>query len=123
MTRQLLKYALAGLLLTIGQALSAESMPRPPSGPSPEIPDMLGPINFIDKQRIVLMDMEFRLSPTVKVYSAKGKRVSLDKLRPGDTVGLKLLRLDRKTLVDSIRLLDLSADGPDGLLYPGGSQK
>jgi len=66
---------------------------------------LIGPINSISATTMNVIDTQIKLSPTVKVYDAKGKPMQLDQLKPGTLVRVKTLSLGSGQLVDSIQVL------------------
>jgi len=64
-----------------------------------------GRIDRISATEILVGDLGFRLSPTVKVFSAERKPIPLKTLKPGDKVEIEVHQVDRKRFVDRIQLL------------------
>ena len=63
-----------------------------------------GEIQAISNSSIVLDDTLFKLSPTVKIFDAEGKRSERAILSPGKHVFIDVYQVGKKRLVDSIRL-------------------
>ncbi len=66
---------------------------------------MMGRVGFIDKDRIIINDMSFRLSPTLKVILPNKKTGKLGDVTLKKLVGLKTIKLSKRTLVDTIYIL------------------
>lgn len=64
-----------------------------------------GELTSITRTQVVAGDMEYRLSPTVKVYLTNGELGGIEQLAIGDDIALKILSLNNRDLVDSIFLL------------------
>ncbi len=70
-----------------------------------EVYPFFGKVSSLSQDSITVMDTRLRISPTVKAFTASGKPISLDKIRPGMKVGVRTIRIGNKLLVDSIHLL------------------
>lgn len=63
-----------------------------------------GEIVTINGTTMSFDDQFFKLSPTVKVWSANKKKLPLSRLKVGDYVALTLITIGKKSLVDHIYL-------------------
>ena len=65
-----------------------------------------GHIDMINNTQVIVSDMRYKLSPTLKIRLRDNKTGNLSDLQKGDFVGISLLRLDRTNiLVDTIQVL------------------
>ncbi len=62
----------------------------------------VGEIISVSAKIITFDDQRFLLSPTVKVWTVNETKTSLSKLKTGDYVALKMIKIGNKTLVDDI---------------------
>ena len=65
-----------------------------------------GTITSITSKRIFLQDHSYPLLATTKVRLLDNKSMKRTDLRPGDIVSLELLKLDGKSFVDTITLIN-----------------
>ena len=63
----------------------------------------LGKIEKLTRSHIYAGDLHYRLLPTVKVILESGKPGATDQLKKGDVVNMRILKLDGKRYVDTIR--------------------
>jgi len=66
---------------------------------------MLGVIGGLERESIILSDLTFRLSPTVKVSVANNPNAGVGRLKTGQLVGYKVIVINRRILVDHIWLV------------------
>jgi hypothetical protein len=64
-----------------------------------------GIVQHVDSRQIHLPDRSYNLLATSKVILDNNKKGTLADVRPGQTVLLTIIRLDKKNLVDSIKIL------------------
>ena len=61
-----------------------------------------GTIMSIDNRSLVISDLAFRLSPTVRVYSADKKPMSLRNLKAGDVIRVEVHLIGKRQTVERI---------------------
>lgn len=61
-----------------------------------------GPVLQMTRKSINVGDMQFNMSPTVKVVIPGKKKAGLSDLKRGDHVGIKMIEYRGKTYVDTI---------------------
>ena len=61
-----------------------------------------GTVLTMTSKHINIDDIFMKLSPTVKVVVPGKKKASLSDIKPGDNVGIKLLKFQGKSYVDTI---------------------
>ncbi len=92
------KWFFTALMLFSSLALS--------SGPPPVKPaEMVGPVNDISQNKIIVADRVVALSPTVKVVMKSGRKASLSDVKIGRMVALETFTLGKRLLVDKIILI------------------
>ncbi|MCP4186673.1 MAG: hypothetical protein GY763_03620 [Gammaproteobacteria bacterium] len=70
-----------------------------------------GQLTKITNKQILVGDLVYKLLPTFKVFLKTGKSGTVEQLKKGDNIRLKILNLDRKYFVESIhQLADQSED-------------
>jgi len=67
-----------------------------------------GEIQSLSNSKLVLGDLGFNISPTVKVLSADNKPLSLKNLKIGDTVRIEVHEVAGKRFIDRISLIPSS---------------
>lgn len=66
---------------------------------------LMGPVNEINGHFINVMDTTVTISPTVKVFSKDGTKMSLSDIRPGDMVSLQTMKLNGRIFADTITII------------------
>ena len=66
---------------------------------------LTGTILQLDDKRINVGDLDFKISPTVKVFIPGKEKAGLNNLRKGDYVGVKMIVFNGTQMVDSIYYL------------------
>ncbi len=77
-----------------------------------------GHLTKITNTHVFAGDLDYKLSPTVKVVLISGKSGSVRQLSKGDYISMKILTLDRKSYVDTIiQLPDQSEESSFGDIH------
>ena len=63
---------------------------------------LTGEVLAMDRRHINVGDVQLRLSPTVKVVKPGNPRASLSDIKPGDNIGVKMIKYRGNVYVDTI---------------------
>lgn len=66
----------------------------------------VGEVFDIDHNSIDVDDAEYRLSPTVKVWTSENKKGNLSDVLKGDYVQISIIKFNKRLLVDTIEIMD-----------------
>ncbi len=86
------------IALSLTSWFTAGNAQRPPLVDS-------GAVNEISRNFIQLNDEDFRISPTVKVILQNEKIGTIDMVKPNDWVKVRVITINKRTLVDTIWVL------------------
>ena len=65
-----------------------------------------GQVSSINEISIILDDAQFKISPTVKVVTLKGRKRTLSDVKSGDYIQVSIFKFNNQHLVDRIVILD-----------------
>jgi hypothetical protein len=72
-----------------------------------------GDFRMLPSGKARIGDIEFRISPTVKVYREDGQPMTLEEIKNGDQVEASIIKINKRLLVDTIYISNTPVRVPE----------